>query len=37
MEEEILSEEETMHEINEWQADFAEMQAEWYEDNIGEI
>ena len=34
MEEEILSEEETMHEYQEWEEDFAEMQAEWYEGNM---
>jgi len=32
--EEILSEEETMHEYNDWQEDYAEMQAEWYADNM---
>lgn len=31
MEEEILSEEERMHEIKEWEEDFAETQAEFYE------
>ena len=34
MEEEIFSEEENMHEIKEWEAEYAEMQAEWYEGNI---
>lgn len=34
MEEEILSEEETMHEYQEWQANYAEKQAEMYIDNI---
>lgn len=32
MDEEILSEEETMHEYQEWQADYAEKQAEQYEE-----
>ena len=32
--EEILSEEETMHEYQEFEADFAEKQAEWYADNM---
>lgn len=34
MEEEILSEEERMHEINEWKEDYSEIQAEMYLDNI---
>lgn len=34
MEEEILSEEELMHEIKEWEEDYAEKQAEWYIDNL---
>ena len=34
MEEEILSEEETMHEYQEWEEDYAEMQAEFYEQNL---
>lgn len=32
MDEEILSEEETMHEYQEWEEDYAEIQAEWYEE-----
>ena len=31
------SEEELMHEYQEYEADYAEMQAEWYADNMGEI
>ena len=31
MEEEILSEEETMHEIKEWEEDYFERQVEFYE------
>lgn len=34
MDYELLSEEETMHEYQEWEADYTEMQAEWYLDNI---
>lgn len=34
MEEEILSEEELMHLYQEWEEDYAEMQAEMYLDNI---
>lgn len=34
LEEEILSEEELMHEIKEWEEDYAEMQAESYEQNF---
>lgn len=36
-EDEILSEEEKQHELEEWEAEYAERQAEWYQDNIGEI
>lgn len=34
MEEEILSEEEIMHEYEEWEEDYSEIQAEIYLDNI---
>lgn len=34
MEEETLSEEELMHEIKEWKENYAEMQAEMYEQNF---
>lgn len=34
MDEELLSEEETMHDYQEWEEDYAEIQAEMYLDNI---
>jgi hypothetical protein len=34
VEEEILSEEETMHEYQEFEVDYAEMQAEFYEEML---
>lgn len=34
MEEEILSEEELLHLYQEWEEDYAEMQAEMYEQNF---
>lgn len=34
MNEEILSEEELMHEIKEWEEDYSEMQADIYEQNF---
>jgi hypothetical protein len=34
MDDELLSEEEQMHEMQEWEEDYAEMQAEMYLDNI---
>ena len=37
MDEELLSGEELMHLYQEWEKDYAEMKAEWYQDNIGEI
>lgn len=32
-----LDTDERMHEYQEWEEDYAEMQTEWYLDNIGEI
>ena len=34
MEDEILDIDETMHEYQDFEADYAEIQAEWYEYNI---
>lgn len=34
MDDELLSEEEQMHEMQEWEEDYAEMQVEMYLDNI---
>lgn len=34
MDDELLSEEELMHLYQEWEADYAEMQADMYLDNI---
>ena len=36
-ENETLDTDEQMHEYQDFEADYAEMQAEWYQDNIGEI
>ena len=37
MKENEKNEEEKMHEYEKWEADFMEMKADWYIENIGEL